>query len=126
MDESRATRADLLARKSQAALAQQGAKLLESKREALLKELMGLIRPLVDAYAAIPEVAQHAGRSLVSLRVLPSNVPGLRARSTSITFFAVGSRVASVRGSQIAYRPPRSRQISTRRSKIPLCDFGAC
>ncbi len=64
MDESRATRADLLARKSQAALAQQGAKLLESKREALLKELMGLIRPLVDAYAAIPEVAQHAGRSL--------------------------------------------------------------
>ena len=64
MEQSRATRSDLLARKSQVALASQGAKLLKSKREALMKELMSLIKPLVDAYSAIPEHAQHAARSL--------------------------------------------------------------
>ena len=40
MDQVRATRMELLARRNQADLAQQGARLLESKREALLRELL--------------------------------------------------------------------------------------
>jgi V/A-type H+-transporting ATPase subunit D len=64
MEQGGATRSDLLARKSQMALATQGAGLLKSKREALLKGLMELIHPLVDAYAKLPERTQHAARSL--------------------------------------------------------------
>ena len=64
MEEGSATRMTLLARKSQLSLASQGAALLKSKREALLKELLALLRPLADAHSALYLALSHASQSL--------------------------------------------------------------
>ena len=54
----------LLARKSQLKLAVQGSSLLESKREALLKEMLDLIKPLMDGHIELETVITHARQSL--------------------------------------------------------------
>ncbi|OVE77321.1 hypothetical protein BVX99_02965 [bacterium F16] len=64
MNDSSATRMTLLARKGQLKLAEQGSSLLESKREALLKELLDLIKPLMKGHAKLETVMAHARQSL--------------------------------------------------------------
>ncbi|OVE81716.1 hypothetical protein BVY04_02675 [bacterium M21] len=64
MDQNSATRMNLMARKGQLKLAAQGSKLLQSKREALLKELLSLVKPLIDAHSGFAEKLPQAAKSL--------------------------------------------------------------
>ena len=54
----------LLARKSQLKLAEQGADLLDSKREALLKEMLDMVRPLMSGHSDLEAALPIAKRSL--------------------------------------------------------------
>lgn len=60
----------LLARKNQLGLASQGAELLKSKREALLKELLALVQPLVDANSRLYSALDQAARSVTFAEAL--------------------------------------------------------
>lgn len=64
MEPTRATRMDLLARKSQVALAVQGSTLLKGKREALLKALLELIPSLIEKHSGVYESLRQMVRSL--------------------------------------------------------------
>jgi len=64
MDQVRATRMDLLARKSQVDLARQGSKLLKGKKEALLKEIMQMVPVLVEIHTELLRAVSQASRSL--------------------------------------------------------------
>jgi len=70
MDQVRATRMELLARRNQSDLARQGARLLESKREALLRELLEMAGPMVDQLSKLFNNLPRAARSLAIAEAL--------------------------------------------------------
>ena len=70
MDQPATTRMELLARRNQVKLAQQGSQLLKSKQDALLKEILDMIAPLEDAHADLYKLLRKAVRSLTFAEAL--------------------------------------------------------
>jgi V/A-type H+/Na+-transporting ATPase subunit D len=87
MEEVRATRAELLAKRKQIALAHQSRQLLQEKRTALLKELMHTAERLVRGG---DELEQSVGESLAAL-ALASAIDGPEALRSAA--FAAGGQV---------------------------------
>jgi V/A-type H+-transporting ATPase subunit D len=70
MEQTSATRMTLLSRKGQLSLAEQGSGLLKAKREALLKELMALVEPLIASRCALTRHLSQAIRGLTFAEAL--------------------------------------------------------
>jgi len=70
MEQPRTTRMELLSRRNQAKMAEQGAKLLKSKQDALLQEIIDMIGPLEKAHGDLFELLRNAVRSLTFAEAL--------------------------------------------------------
>lgn len=64
------TRMNLLQRKEQAKMARDGAELLRNKRDALMQEFMGLVRPLLEQREELSEASQKAFRALLLAKAM--------------------------------------------------------
>ena len=96
MEQVRATRAELLAKKNQIALARQGRDLLKEKRNALLQEL---VRTAEQVVRSGEELEEHAGRATVAL-ALAEAIDGSEA-IRSAAFAAQGQLMLEVTGVNI-------------------------
>jgi V/A-type H+-transporting ATPase subunit D len=74
MEEIRPTRAELLERKQQISLAQQGMDLLKQKRDALLIEFMGVMDETLRLSDALQKSVREAQYSLVVAQAVDGNV----------------------------------------------------
>jgi len=96
MEQVRATRAELLAKKNQIALARQGRDLLKEKRNALLQEL---VRTAEQVVRSGEELEVNAGRATVAL-ALAEAIDGSEA-IRSAAFAAQGQLMLEVTGVNI-------------------------
>ena len=96
MEQIRATRAELLAKKNQIALARQGRDLLKEKRNALLQEL---VRTAEQVVRSGEELEVNAGRATVAL-ALAEAIDGSEA-IRSAAFAAQGQLMLEVTGVNI-------------------------
>jgi V/A-type H+-transporting ATPase subunit D len=64
------TRMNMLQRKAQARLAREGAELLRSKRDALMQEFMGLLKPLLKQREELAAISRRAFRSLLLAKAI--------------------------------------------------------
>ena len=64
------TRMNMLQRKAQAKLAREGAELLRSKRDALMQEFMGLLKPLLKQREELATISRRAFRSLLLAKAI--------------------------------------------------------
>lgn len=72
------TRMNALVKKTQIALAKEGAELLKTKRDALLQEFLTLMRPMVDFREKISESSKDAFMSLIMAKAV-DGVEALRS-----------------------------------------------
>lgn len=99
MEEVRPTRAELLDRKQQIALAQQGMDLLKQKRDALLIEFMGVMDETLRLSEALQKNVGEAQYSLAVAKAVDGTVAvrsaGL-ATSGSVTIEMTGAKIMGV------------------------------
>ena len=96
MEQVKATRAELLAKKSQIGLARQGRDLLKEKRNALLRELMRITEQVMGSSA---ELEQSVGEAMLALAVAEALDGPEAVRSAA--FAAGGQFTLNVTGANI-------------------------
>jgi V/A-type H+-transporting ATPase subunit D len=114
MEQVKATRAELLAKKSQIGLARQGRDLLKEKRNALMRELMRITEQVMGSSA---ELEQSVGEAMLALAVAEALDGPEAVRSAA--FAAGGQFTLNVTGANIMGVPvPVIEQKSVTRNPL--------
>lgn len=101
MRPSAITRMELLALKTQIALAQQGRELLEQKRTALMKELLELADTVIERSDALEHAAAGANLALVRAKAIAGSEAVQSAALASRAEYALEVRMANVMGIRV-------------------------
>ncbi|MCK4777848.1 MAG: V-type ATP synthase subunit D [Actinomycetia bacterium] len=96
MEEIHTTRSELLKRKTQIELAEQGRDLLKGKRDALLVEFMGIMDVAIQASEKLQKVASEAGYTLAIAKAVDGVVT-----LKSAAFATRGEVIIDIKGSYI-------------------------
>jgi len=112
MEQISATRTELLTRKAQIQLAQQGADLLRGKREALVREFLKTIREFATTREALREALAEATQALVSALAIDGPEAVAAAAFIRQDEIEVETEVESFWGAKVV-NVKRSQSVST-------------
>ena len=98
-----ATRMELLARKAQIALAQQGRDLLEQKRTALMKEFLQIADTVIEHAEALQQAAFDAQQALARAEATAGHEALLSAALATRSEFSLDVETATVMGLKIPH-----------------------